>query len=88
MPRPITPNTVLRGESSTLQFFLGDCLEILPSFDFRPGSFDVVVTSPPYNLGVAYRSYADSLPRRDYLEWTGQWVESVGRVPSRQGSLF
>jgi len=86
VPRPITPHTVLRGESSTLQFFLGDCLEILPSFD--PGSFDVVVTSPPYNLGVAYRSYDDSLPRRDYLEWTGQWVESVGRVLSEQGSLF
>lgn len=86
VPRPLTPHTVLRGESSSLRFFLGDCLDILPSFD--PGSIDVVVTSPPYNLGVAYRSYDDSRPRPDYLEWTGQWVESVGRVLSTQGSLF
>jgi site-specific DNA-methyltransferase (adenine-specific) len=85
VPRPITPHTVLHGASSTLRFFLGDCLEVIPRLDT---SIDVVVTSPPYNLGVVYRSYDDSRPRKDYLTWTGRWVEAVGRVLARDGSLF
>ena len=31
----------------------------------------MVVTSPPNNLGIAYRTYDDGRPRADYLEWTG-----------------
>ena len=41
---------------------------------FPAASLDVVVTSPPYNLGIRYRSYADRLPRQRYLDWTGAWV--------------
>lgn len=54
----------------------------------EPGSIDVVVTSPPYNLGVAYRSYHDRRPRADYLTWTGDWVQAVKRMLGPAGSLF
>lgn len=37
-------------EDGQVTIYHGDCLEILPQFD--PCSFDLVVTSPPYNLGV------------------------------------
>lgn len=46
---------------------LGDCLAGLRAVP--SGSVDVVVTSPPYNIGVAYRSYDDRRPRADYLAW-------------------
>ena len=29
-------------------------------------SIDVVVTSPPYNIGVNYKSYNDKIPREEY----------------------
>jgi site-specific DNA-methyltransferase (adenine-specific) len=48
----------------------------------------VVVTSPPYNLGIAYRTYDDRRPRAEYLAWTGTWVESLARTLSDDGSLF
>ena len=86
MPRPLTPHTVLQGPSSTSRFFLGDCREGLAQLE--PASIDVVVTSPPYNLGVAYRSYDDRRPRGDYLAWTGEWVQAVARVLAPHGSLF
>ena len=47
-----------------------------------------IVTSPPYNLGIRYRTYADALPRERYLEWTGEWVASARRALHEQGSLF
>ena len=38
---------------------------------------DVVVTSPPYNLGAAYRSYSDRRPRDQYLAWSGAVAAAV-----------
>ena len=55
---------------------------------FPAASLDVVVTSPPYNLGIRYRSYADRLPRQRYLDWTGAWVAATARWLRRDGSLF
>ena len=54
----------------------------------EPESVDVVVTSPPYNLGVTYRSYDDTVPRTDYLDWIAAWGDAVHRVLTRGGSLF
>ncbi len=54
-----------------------------------PESVDVVVTSPPYNLGIAYRSYDDTVPRTEYLDWIAPWGDAVYRVLTRRsGSLF
>jgi site-specific DNA-methyltransferase (adenine-specific) len=83
---PPRPHTTLTTGSSTFQFYLGDCVEILGALE--EGSVDVVVTSPPYNLGVRYRSYDDTIPRGRYLEWTGEWVREVRRVLPADGSLF
>ncbi len=53
-----------------------------------PGGVDVVVTSPPYNLGVAYRSYSDRRPRTEYLAWIDRVARSVGTVLAPAGSFF
>jgi site-specific DNA-methyltransferase (adenine-specific) len=82
-PQPHTQLTI--GEAS-LSFYLGDCLDILSNLP--PSSIDVIVTSPPYNLGIRYRSYDDAIPRSDYLEWTGQWVSRAARALTPSGSLF
>ncbi len=54
----------------------------------RAGSVEAIVTSPPYNLGIRYRSYADTLPRERYLAWTSEWVRAAGRLLASDGSLF
>ena len=61
-------------------------MEILSSLE--PGSVSAIVTSPPYNLGIRYRSYADSLPRADYLEWTSRWIAAARHALSDEASLF
>ena len=80
------PHTILHTRRGTLQFYLADCLDILARV--APATISVVVTSPPYNLGVRYRSYHDSMPRDHYLEWTGDWIGAVHRVLAPDGSLF
>jgi site-specific DNA-methyltransferase (adenine-specific) len=46
------------------------------------------VTSPPYNLGVSYRTYEDTLPRAQYLDWTEAWIAAAARTLAPEGSLF
>ena len=82
-PRPY--DTVQSGRSPS-KFFLGDCVEVLAALPER--SVDVVVTSPPYNLGIRYRTYDDGQPRHEYLEWTGRWAAALARQLRPQGSLF
>ena len=80
------PYATLTSPSATFRFFLGDCLTILPALP--AGSVEAIVTSPPYNLGIRYRTYADALPRERYLSWTGDWVRAAGRLLAAEGSLF
>jgi site-specific DNA-methyltransferase (adenine-specific) len=76
----------LKVGKARLRFYLGDSLSILPALAAR--SVGVVVTSPPYNLGIKYRSYRDDIPRTQYLNWSHQWLRAVSKVIADQGSLF
>ncbi|HKP93601.1 MAG TPA: site-specific DNA-methyltransferase [Chthoniobacterales bacterium] len=51
-------------------------------------SVDLVVTSPPYNLGIAYGRYSDRAKRGDYLEWCHNWATQLRRVLKPAGSFF
>lgn len=83
LPKPFAD---LRRGGQRLRFFHGDALDILGRLS--PASVDAVVTSPPYNLGIRYRSFDDTQPRSEYLTWTGAWVQAVKRVLATEGSLF
>src|SRR5205823_844931 len=83
LPKPHTQIETGRG---TLRFYNSDCLEVLRALD--AGTISVIVTSPPYNLGVRYRSYDDRLPRDRYLDWTDAWIKAAARALDPAGSLF
>ncbi len=76
----------LRGPTTRLRFYEADCVELLHRLP--PASVDAIVTSPPYNLGIRYSTYRDSLPHAQYLEWTSAWIGAAARVLTPQGSLF
>lgn len=78
--------TVRAPRNSHGVFHLGDCLDILRELPAR--SIDVIVTSPPYNLGIRYSRYQDTLSPEDYLAWTKRWTSLAARVLREDGSLF
>jgi site-specific DNA-methyltransferase (adenine-specific) len=51
-------------------------------------ALDAIVTSPPYNLGIKYRSYDDTMPRGNYLTWTGEWIARAAAALAPDGSMF
>ena len=64
----------------------GDCLEGMAQI--ADGTIDLVVTSPPYNLGIAYSRYSDRQDREGYLDWCHEWAAQVRRILKPAGSFF
>ena len=64
----------------------GDCLAGMK--DLPDESVDIVVTSPPYNLGIKYQEYDDNLSSEDYLTWSLEWAGEVSRTLKPEGSFF
>ena len=63
-----------------------DCIDGMSQL--RRGSVDIVVTSPPYNLGISYGRYSDRQDRQSYLDWCGEWAGRIRRVLKSNGSFF
>jgi site-specific DNA-methyltransferase (adenine-specific) len=80
------PHTTIETSRARLRFYRADCLKVFAGLEAEAVS--VIVTSPPYNLGIRYRSYADTMPRGKYLEWSTEWIGAARRVLDPEGSLF
>jgi site-specific DNA-methyltransferase (adenine-specific) len=63
-----------------------DCIQGMDAM--AAGSVDVVVTSPPYNLGIRYRHYNDNQKHAIYMAWAKTWLSAVERVLAPNGSFF
>ncbi len=86
VPSLPSPDVTLDAGGRLLRFHRADCLDILAALP--PASVDVIVTSPPYNFGINYRTHDDARPRQEYLEWTGRWIAAAARTLRPTGSLF
>lgn len=74
----------------------GDCLELMKQIP--DGKVDMIITSPPYNLGKthhtgnkrfnAYSTYEDNMPEGLYQEWQIEILKECYRVLKPTGSIF
>jgi site-specific DNA-methyltransferase (adenine-specific) len=81
------PYKVLQKSNCTATFYLKDCITGLKE-NVGDKSADVVVTSPPYNIGTGYGSYKDELPREKYLTWMEEVGIAVKQSLTDDGSFF
>lgn len=78
-------NPTYTSKDGTVQLYLGDCLEILPTL--APGSVDAVVTSPPYNCGKEYGDSGDSMDTKAYWDFIESIIQSAATALARHGYL-
>lgn len=64
----------------------GDCLKLLPTLS--TASVDLVFADPPFNIGYEYDTYNDRRSKRDYLEWTEEWLGAVRRLLKPTASVY
>jgi site-specific DNA-methyltransferase (adenine-specific) len=85
---PFIPGLEPSGPGYPTRFELhwGDCVEGMRRLPDE--SVDLVVTSPPYNLGISYGKYEDDLAPKDYLSWSLEWAAEVKRLLKPAGAFF
>ncbi len=82
----VQTKTFLTRSSKSIILHRQDCLEGLSTI--QDSSISLIVTSPPYNLGIKYETYNDSISREDYLDWIEKWSVLVSKKLAEKGSLF
>lgn len=65
--------------------YQGDCCEGLKMI--KDNSVHLVVTSPPYNIGIGDGKWADKLPLKEYQELTETWLGECYRILADGGKI-
>lgn len=64
----------------------GDCIKALDAHLIP--KIDVVVTSPPYNIGLGYDTYSDTKSNSDYISWLSTIFAKIGSILNDDGHIF
>lgn len=79
IPRP----TIIKGKH---MFFAGDNLDILKQIPDK--SIKLVITDPPYNIGLKYNSYKDNVEWDEYYSQFEERLKEIARILTDDGSLY
>lgn len=63
----------------------GDCREVLK--EMPENSVDLLVTSPPYGVGIEYDTHNDDMNFEDYKKFTEEWMTEAFRVLKDDGRM-
>ena len=63
----------------------GDCIEVMKTLE--EGSIDLIVTSPPYGVGIDYDVHDDDMVWEEYVKFTYSWMEQAFRVLKDDGRI-
>jgi site-specific DNA-methyltransferase (adenine-specific) len=63
----------------------GDCVKVMASLP--ESCVDLIVTSPPYNVGIDYDSHNDRLSMEDYWQFTKDWLSESYRILKDDGRI-
>lgn len=63
----------------------GDCVKEMNKMP--ENSVDLIVTSPPYNVGIDYDTYKDDRSMENYWDFTKDWLRASYRVLKADGRI-
>jgi site-specific DNA-methyltransferase (adenine-specific) len=69
----------------TGKIFNGNCVDEMSKMP--ENSIDLVVTSPPYNVGIDYDSHDDRMSMDSYWQFTKDWLTQALRVLKSDGRI-
>jgi len=61
--------------------------DVLLTEEIPNESVDLIVTSPPYNVGIKYNSYDDKITYKKYLEFSHKWLSRCFKWLKNDGRL-
>ena len=72
-------------EQTLSQIINGECVEVMSKLP--ENSIDLIITSPPYSVNIAYDVYDDNTTLDEYLDFSKKWLESAFRLLKDDGRI-
>jgi site-specific DNA-methyltransferase (adenine-specific) len=69
----------------TNKIIQGNCVKVMENLP--ESCVDLIVTSPPYNVGIDYDSYDDKQSMEDYWQFTKDWLSESYRLLKDDGRI-
>jgi len=69
----------------TNKIIQGNCVKVMANLP--ESCVDLIVTSPPYNVGIDYDSYNDRQSMEDYWQFTKDWLSESYRILKDDGRI-
>ena len=69
----------------TNKIIQGNCVEVMASLP--ESTIDLIVTSPPYNVGIDYDTHDDRQSMEDYWQFTKDWLSESYRILKDDGRI-
>jgi site-specific DNA-methyltransferase (adenine-specific) len=63
----------------------GDTIDVMS--EMPEGWVDLIVTSPPYNVGIQYDTHNDEIVMDEYWEWSEKWLTEAYRLLKDDGRM-
>lgn len=70
-------------ENESVALFQGDCIELLKCVPSE--TFDLTVTSPPYNIG---KEYEEVMSSSEFVNWCEKWISHIYDATTKRGSFW
>ena len=67
------------------EIYSGNCIKLMSDMDEK--SIDLIVTSPPYGVGIDYDSWDDDKHIAEYMSFTREWLREAYRVLKDDGRI-
>ena len=69
----------------TQKIINGDCIDVMSKLP--ENCIDLMVTSPPYNVGIEYDTHNDRLVMDEYWDFTKKWLSEAYRILKPDGRV-
>jgi modification methylase len=77
------------------KLYQGDCLKVMDKLIKEGVKVDLIITSPPYNIGKMHSNHlqfgtysGNDMPENEYQKWQIEFLEKCFEILSEDGSLF
>ena len=72
-------------EDITGKIINGSCIDVMKTFP--EGCVDLIVTSPPYGVGIDYDVHDDDVAFEEYIEFAKDWLTEAYKVLKDDGRI-
>jgi site-specific DNA-methyltransferase (adenine-specific) len=65
------------------------CIDVIKGLnELEPGSADIILADPPYNIGKDFGNSKDNMSLENYIRWSFDWIYAAEEALKESGTMY